>query len=85
MPVRLGEEAVDHVDQADELGLDPGLLAQLAQGGVDGAFARLDPPAGQAPLALPRRRPAPDQQHLVATQADDADGGDVGIIGRIIH
>src|SRR6478672_826132 len=75
VPARFREDAVDHVDQAGDLGLDPRLLAQFPQGGVDHSLAGLDPPAGKTPLPLPGRGSAPDQQHLVATEADDADGG----------
>ena len=82
VPACLGEEPVDHVDQARDLRRDPRLLTQLPQGRVQRPFAGLDPPSGQAPLSLTRRRPAPDQQYRIAAQTDDADGGDVSRQGR---
>jgi len=59
------------VDQADELGVDAGLLAHLADGRSARRLARLDVAAGQAPPARQRAFATLDQQHHIPAQ----DGG----------
>ncbi|GFD66721.1 hypothetical protein ksw1_26980 [Staphylococcus aureus] len=44
-----------HIDQGDDLGLDAGLLEELAQGGGANRLTPLDTPARQTPLAGPGR------------------------------
>src|SRR5690606_23616236 len=70
------QHGVDHVDETDKVSLDAGLFHEFAQRGVHGAFAPFDSPAGQRPTAFKRGLRAAHQQHLLATKADDADGGD---------
>jgi len=62
-----GHDPVDHVDQAQQLGFDPRLLDQFAQGGGLAGLAPFDAAARQAPLALARRVAALDQKDLAVT------------------
>ena len=79
--LRLTADEVDHVQKAADLGGDAGLLHQLAQAGVLGGLAGLDPAAGDAPFARAWRLAAADQEHFLAADADHADAGD----GRPAH
>lgn len=79
MQVRLREYSVHHINQADNLRLDPGFLGQFPDRRIDRPLARLDPSAGQTPLAHARRLAPTDQQHLVTarralSETDDANG-----------
>ena len=44
--VRRGEDAVDHIDQACELGGDAGFFFEFSEGCMLGGFAKFDAPAG---------------------------------------
>ena len=64
-------------DQLDVVGPEPGLLAQLAPGGVDGPLAALQPALGELPLPgdvhpLERQDPA-----VLAPDGDDDPGAEV--------
>ena len=69
-------DGVDDIDQAGDPGGGAGFLGQFAQGGFRGGLAIFDLAAGQRPLALIGRFAAPDQQHLLAAENDDAGAGD---------
>ncbi len=64
----------EHVEQLEDLDLEPGLLTHLAQRGHHRLLVDLDVTGGQRPVPLIRRDATPHQQHLAecaTTAADD--------------
>lgn len=75
----IAKQPVHDIDQPGELGCDARFFAQFAQGGRLQRFPPFQPAAGQGPFAHFGRLAAPDEQHVLAAQADNphTDFGDL--------
>lgn len=76
VPAHVRKQAIDDIDKAQYLRLDTGLFTQFPSGGIDGSLTGLDSPTRKAPFSQSRRCTPANQEDLVVTQTDDADGWD---------
>ena len=78
--VLVARDAVDDVDQSDDIGFEAGLLHQLARRRLTDRFADLLGAAGNTPAIADRWFGALDQQDFVIAEHHDSDA-DIGTVG----
>ena len=70
--VSLAVDRIDHVDQPQNFGFEPGLFPELAKGALADCLALFLAAAGNAPLPLKWRKGTANQQDLVGLPHDGA-------------